>query len=112
MSDKIKELKEFAELVKKFAFREIPTTFIDNRTVYQKVTGRINFKREHWEPIKGKLRLLAHNRRIIEGWIFDPYPPILTDRYTIFFYKSQETKVTAHAKVFGGFRVRLLRKGE
>lgn len=112
MKDKVEELKKFAELVKKFAYREIPLTFIDNRRVYQEITGRTNFKLEHWKPIEEKLRLLAHNPRIIDGWIFDSYPPILTGRYTVFFYKSQETKGTAYARVFGGFRVRLLRKGE
>ena len=112
MSDKIEELKKFAELVKKLAWNEVPITFVDNREVYRKVTGRTNFKLEHWKPIEEKLRLLAHNPRIIDGWIFDSYPPILTGRYTVFFYKSQETKGTAHARVFGGFRVRLLRKGE
>lgn len=107
-----KELREFARVVKNLAYSILPTTFVSNAEIYQKVTGRTYFKRKHWDPVEEKLRLIAHNPRILDGYTFVPYPPILINKYTVFFFKSQETKATAHARVFSGFRIRLRREDE
>ncbi len=106
----VTDIREVAEILMKTAYGSIPITLISNREAYVALTGRKYFKPKPWEDVEEKLREIAKNPDVLPGYVFFPYPPILTDRWTVFFYKEQETKPSAYSRVFGGFRIRVNRK--